>query len=1167
MKKIVAIALILASAVAGAAGYKDWFTPEKGWTGYTVPVHIQFGSEGKDFDFPVTASLGQIMWVLDGGAEDVPQTAKNAYIISMSALANSIFSACQSQMNKVKIDNLGAALEGVFVSAYGQYEDERGNVITRSRSGVDTSKLRQQLIANKNAVVGGGQAAGGSEQNPLTIVVTQKPYDERQFEQHVENGRSLTSLKGWYGLDATGVDTGDYSWAFSLTDFWFPITSGWDGALSWGRWNGWNDSCFSAGDDVEGGENNQPLRLYGWTTANNCEESIQNLLTNETATTDRAAHKILTRYDAGNGTTIHWMPFDESVIGGSEGLADEMSIELSYDEDDYSEDEPKKFRLKGFDTAKPESETDGAVLPFVDATSDDLQWAGIDTFFSDSVFRKSQTTGKILLNGTSEEGKVKVLTMTGSGGDDQHISSVTFDNASIDGNPEGVGKVQLHGFDTAPSPYASGNMTFADALTNKTADIAGMSIPVRIPSQATESGVTVAYVPMGKIAESPAAAIPDDVTISTNETDHANELAVKGFYAPANCATTLSKMLTVEGERSNREKHWVLTKFSADGSSAPALHYVPIGDMMNGGKPDDVTVSTNETNHANELAIKGYYDATAGSIPHKGDSDDFLWDGIDYWVDGISIEANEDGVAQLAGFDTTSHGAIPYADGIVEALQWTDPPEIFGSLLAFTGESSAPDWIWTSSPNRYYGTDDSGDLDWHTLPTAAIPDGVTVSTNETGHANELAVKGFYAPANCTTTLSKMLTVEGERSNREKHWVLTKFAADGNSAPAWHYVPIGDMMNVDKPDDVTITTNETGHVGELAIKGFHDATATATNPAIPIKNDQGFAWVNFDDFYDNATIGKSPNQAKAILYGSGSAAAQSVPYMGANNKLAWSGGNPSAGAIFGYSNNAIGWQSTASHNRYYGTDNTGALGWHEMANVSTNLVEVDDRTLKSTISPNNSDTKIFSLYSEPLNEPSVARMDGQGHLVWEPVPIADIVTDGHTVHLSTNANNQIVLAVKGASDNSGKYLKSGGANADNSWTSIESDGESLAIDTTDTSKDVWGIKGWKTDDSCEADLAKMLTGKAENDRTSHELLARYGSGTSKTLHYLPINSLVKPGYALEFVGTGGGKGVVVGEGDKTNKVSFVSASGSNVSVTTEEDGSGGVKITIGTYWTD
>ena len=524
MKKLLITAFLFASTLAFADGYKDWFTPQKGWDKVEVPVKLlistEYGSEVVDFPVNINLSLKGILEVIDISTVGLTESAKNAFEMSRVALANSLYSACQAQMNKLKIDNLGAALEGVFVATYGQYVDEAGNVISKSKSGVDTSKLRQQLIANKNAVVSGGQAAGGSEENPLTLVITQKPYDERQFEQHITDGKSLTSLKGWYGLPNTGVDTGDYTWAFSLTDFWFPITSGEGGKLSWGRWNGWNTGCFSAGEDVSGGVNDKELRLYGWTTANNCNESIQNLLTNKTSTADRRRHKILTRYDGEDETPpkIHWMKFDDAIIGGGSVEADGKSIEYTQDKD-ASEDDPKKLKLKGFDTAKPKKASDGAVLPFVDASNDNLRWAGIETFFADSVFRKSETTGKMLLNGTSEEGKVKVLAMTGTGGDDQTISALTFDNASIDGNPAVGGVVQLHGFDTAPSPYASGDVSFADVLTNTTTQITGMSVPVRVPSA---NGATVAYVPMGKITGIPAAAV-DNKTVEVNETDPNNK--------------------------------------------------------------------------------------------------------------------------------------------------------------------------------------------------------------------------------------------------------------------------------------------------------------------------------------------------------------------------------------------------------------------------------------------------------------------------------------------------------------------------------------------------------------------------------------------------------------------------------------------------------------------
>lgn len=1011
MKKIVAIALMLAAAVAGATGYEDWFTPQKGWNGCSVPVHIQFGSSGgKDFNFPVTANLGDILDVLEAGAEDVQQTAKNAYLISISALANSIFAACQAQMNKVKIDNLGAALEGVFVSTYGQYVDEQGNVLSKSRSGVDTAKLRQQLIANKNAVVSGGQAAGGSEQNPLTIVVTQKPYDERQFEQHIQSGRSLTSLHGWYSLsdsDTAGLDGSD-GWAFANTHYFIPFSNGKSSTLGWMKWNGWDTGCLSAGDDVTGGSNDKPLRLYGWTTADNCNESIQNLLTNETATVDRSRHKILTRYDSGSGATIHWMPFDESVIGGgSEGHADDKTIELTYDEG-ASSDDPKKFRLKGFDTANsaaasdpkdakipmadgsenlawkkpsslfndtvfgtdsngkviikatveetgktevmtitqtgsgdsvtaqtiegkplasltddaslsgvvmvsgdkrigiknwntvdqatagftladklengtgyvndptrspavvirnggtlqyaaigtmkplqcdeqsittnytlgasvankasirgyreaevgtvpkrtasglewvamsevddasvvtnengqialkgfdtaiPEQATDGAVLPFVDATSDDLQWGSIMDFFADSVFRQSSETGKILLNGTSEEGKVKVLAMTGSGGDDQTISALTFDNASIDGNPAVGGIVQLHGFDVAPSPYASGDVSFADVLTNTTTQITGMSVPVRVPSA---NGATVAYVPMGKITGIPAAAV-DNKTIEVNESDPQNKFLQ--LHGAAGEGITLE-----EGD---------VYQIGSDGKGKFAKL---------GAESDDAEVDAENASIESYTGEDGgkYFRLRDWMVNREGIPHILGWSehALKYWTvdssNGIDINSESGGEEiMLSGYLDADDGAIPYAKKDGNGLGWLNGVD---NRIPLLHTEAAPT----------------------TMAIGASLDKANVSAVPT-----LNVSGFASGGNCSVSLNKMLSDPAETSNRSAHQFMARYSNGGD--PSVHWVSIdGVIAGGGAPvDDASITTNTThGAVtsGNASIYGFADAPAGTT----------------------------------------------------------------------------------------------------------------------------------------------------------------------------------------------------------------------------------------------------------------------------------------------------------------------------------------------------
>ena len=1252
MKKFLATALLFASAFAFAEGYEDWFTPPNKWEGVKAPVKLVLNYKGspitEDFSVGINDTLDDMLLLIDVFTEGLPETAKNAFKMSRLALANSLYASCQAHMNKLKIDNLGAALEGVFVSTYGQYQDEDGNVISKSRSGVDTAKLRQQLLANKNAVVSGGQAAGGSENNPLKIIVTQKPYDERQFEQHIEDGKSLTSLYGWYGLsDSTtsGLDGAD-GWAFAHKDYFIPYSNGKSSTLGWLKWNGLNLGCLSVGDDVQGGNNDQPLRLRGWTTANNCSESIQNLLTNKTATTDRSRHKILTRYDAGNGATIHWMPFAETTIGGSEGYADDKSIELTQDAG-ASSDDPKKFRLKGFAAAntaaignpknakipmadgtenlawkkpsdlfnetvfdtdsngkivikstveqtgereimtitqtsgsggitsqtiegkslaaltddtslgevdigggekrigiknwntvgqasagftiadklengsgyvndptrspavvirnggtlqyaalgrispapqnddlsittnytlgaseagkasirgyrdanigavprktsngldwvdmlgvddksietnnsgqitikgfatanasavsdpkdltlacadgstdlawkKPtelfnstvfgtddngkiilkstveqsgktelmtitqtESETGGvtaqtiagkslgsltddaslgevqqtggdvkvgiknwltpasatanytvadklldgtsetpasapavlvrdgtalkfaafgkinppveaddittttnlsngasvegkmglfgysaasagqmpvkgenglewtdslspddmsvetngttlalkgfeeaktfegvvgAVVPFVDETDENLQWGSIMDFFADSVFRQSETTGKILLNGTSEEGKVKVLAITGSGGDDQNISSLTFDNTSVDGNPSAGGIVQLHNFNTAPSPYADGGVSFADVLTNTTTQITGMSVPVRIPAQGTSSGATVAYVPMGKITGIPSAAV-DNVTVEVNETDPQNTYLQ--LHGAAGEGITLN-----EGD---------VYQIGGDGKGKFAKL---------GAEEDDSEV------YSGDASIESYTSEDGGRYFRLKDWTDnrsmhphiLGWSNgaLSYWLadgaNGIAVKDTDEGEKlMLDNFDTAAVGAMPYKTA--SGLGWMDGADNRIPLLHSNGAPSS----------------------------MAI--GGSLDKNNVSAVPTLNVKGFTSGGGCSAKLNTMLSDPADSANRNAHQFMARYST-GSGDPTVHWVGIDGIISAgEQVDNRSITTNYSNGAyedGMASLWGFRLAADGDT----PIKQGEALVW--------------------------------------------------------------------------------------------------------------------------------------------------------------------------------------------------------------------------------------------------------------------------------------------------------------------------------------
>ena len=55
----------------------------------------------------------------------------------------------------------------------------------------------------------------------------------------------------------------------------------------------------------------------------------------------------------------------------------------------------------------------------------------------------------------------------------------------------------------------------------------------------------------------------------------------------------------------------------------------------------------------------------------------------------------------------------------------------------------------------------------------------------------------------------------------------------------------------------------------------------------------------------------------------------------------------------------------------------------------------------------------------------------------------------------------------------------------------------------------GIKGWKTQSPCQADLSQMLTDPEDSaDRNAHKLLCRFDTGESAVIHYLPIGEVIK-----------------------------------------------------------
>lgn len=765
--------LVAGIAAFGGSSYKDWFTPSSGWSKQTVPINIQFSTVNWKGNMPVTATLNDALELLDSViTEDVPQSAKNAFALSKAALANSIFAACQAQMNKVKIDNLGAALEGVFVNTYGQYQDEAGNVISKTKSGIDTSALRQQLIANKNAVVSGGQASGGSESNPLKLIITQKPYDELQFEQHTADGKSLTSLKGWYNLqDNAQSETlggADY-FAFGTRDYYFPISWGKSTELEWARWNGWDESCLSAGDDGgTGSQNNKPLHLRYWNGGDGgCGENLQNLLTNknESIASDRRKHYFLARYGENNAQThdLHWVSMAESAmeVGGGEPNVDDHSIVLAQDED-ASRDDPKKLRLKGFDAAKSARTADGKVptIPNLKPTGDDLAWTSFSDFFADSVFKTSDTTGKVLLNGTKEgDKKVQVLALSyGDTDDDQTLSHFSGDGVSIDFGftPDGQTiespLAQLHNFDNPERNGAKTQYDIADILTNVNHSTDGWYFPLR-----NAQGV-LQYADATKITGIPSASVDGKTIENTRDTD-----------APE----TEPTKLRIFGSQTATEGQ--VLKMGEDGEVVWADG---VGLDCESCDEEWFPLYTNTVNGVVKFGLQNWETMdNVNGVYGKKESQPVMW----RMDDSRSLECDDShDTINVAGFTGAANRAIPFKDGTNEegdTIGWFSPPQTNpnGKFLKVTGTGEDATLAWG----------DAGEV---------VPDGYSISTNETGQVGKVSIKGWngsntYPSSTSGTTLATSL-----QSSSTKTFYLVARSNGGSIT----YIPVGTMSVQNTP---------------------------------------------------------------------------------------------------------------------------------------------------------------------------------------------------------------------------------------------------------------------------------------------------------------------------------------------------------------------------------
>lgn len=539
-RTIVAMFALLTCAVAFGKGYADWYTPAKKFSEQNYAVAFMVGDKIGAISKPLNANRATIRVALDSAVEnmELSESAKNAFALAKEALVEAVYAEFLAEQSKQKIDSLGASVETIFQLTNADKVDSSGAVIS---SGKLADGVRGKMLAKKNALIGGGWTGGagaeGGEDKPLQITVTDFHYDQREFEQIQMNGnKSKMGLKGFKDLrTATAEQNLDGSDDFALAQagYHIPVSTKGDGddaKLQWYKWNGWDASCFSAGDDGEtGSQNNKPLHLRHWNGGDGgCGENLQNLLTNknQSIAADRKKHYFLTRYGENNAQTheLHWLSMSEAAmeVSGGEPNVDDHSIVLAKDED-ASPDDPKKLRLKGFDAAKSARTESGKVpiVPNIQPTGEDLAWTSFSDFFADSVFKTSDTTGKVLLNGTKEgDKKVQVLALQyGDTDDDQTLSSFSGDGVSIDlgFTPDGQTVesplAQLHNFDNPERNGAKTEYDIADILTNVNHSTDGWYFPLR-----NAQGV-LQYAQASKITGIPSASVDGKTIENTRDTD------------------------------------------------------------------------------------------------------------------------------------------------------------------------------------------------------------------------------------------------------------------------------------------------------------------------------------------------------------------------------------------------------------------------------------------------------------------------------------------------------------------------------------------------------------------------------------------------------------------------------------------------------------------------
>ena len=767
MKKIIgfAICLALASTICKGDGYEDWFTPSGGFKSQpSFDVWISVGGYEDSIPLAITSDIDEIGYWVDMFSAGIPVTAKNAFETAKAALISAMYAQCQAKLNECKINNLASAIEGIVVASYGEYHDQAGRVISKSKANI----ARDQLLKSKNSIVAGNSATEGTQDDPLVVEVLETPFSSQTFEQDTRTeGESKTILKGVPALTEVSGSSFPFSSGLYLATGWLPLMTGKDGELTWKAWNGVDTDVLGVSAGTGGSDGK--LGLTDWKGGNGgCDLNLKGLLTNKDDPDYQAArnsHTIMTRCNDNGTYKLHYMSVGGLIDNLTAVEPDEVSIETHINDDGTT-----NLCVYGFNEANEvaKSKKDIGLIPYANG-SNTLAWAGLSEFFSKKVFDTTES-GKIILNGVSEEGsdKVRVLAVKGSG-DSQEVGTVAFDNASVDGNIETAQIVQMHNFSTAPSPYGGySQFTFADSLTNNSASISGMSVPVRYPNG---NRAEIAYIPMGKITGIPSASC-DNKTIEASKDKDAADNAPDKLRIVGSKDATKGQLLKM-GD--NGKVEWGDFPIEVDYPNVMEKDWYPLY----------ITAANPVQDEPAKIGIRGWstFDSPEGLYGAcNGEPATYRF------VDIRSLEADgELRTIELTGYGDAGNYSMAFKD-FENGLGWVAPPSNGSALLTMN-----------------HGAE----------PTATVL-GNSIETETINNKVTLNIKGFTNGGGCDTTMSSMMTDDSQSANRSNHQVLTRYST-GRGTPALHWVPMGDKIQASG--------------GGCALKFYGNNGTSATTPVV------------------------------------------------------------------------------------------------------------------------------------------------------------------------------------------------------------------------------------------------------------------------------------------------------------------------------------------------